>query len=300
MNDGATIRHSATPAINLIEMMGILWSRKWLILVVSFLVSAITAGLTLMVPNVYRADVILTPASDDESLMSQVGDLGGLASLAGISIPGGSRSDEYLAILKSREFIWFFVNKHDLRPVLFAESWDADQQQWEVDNPADEPSLWDAYRMLVDDVIRLETDRRTGLIRLSVDWTDPELAASWANTLVYELNEHLRGRAIKESEMSLEYLNSALQSSNVGEIRQTLYQLMTRAQRTAMLASTRQEFAFKVVDRAYPPDKKVRPLRAFIVLAMAFLSGVLMCLYVLVRTWKTNSHAATQRDRPAG
>jgi hypothetical protein len=54
---------------------------------------------------------------------------GGLASLAGVSLPGGeegSRAQLGMQLMKSRAFIGDFVERRDILPELMAvESWDA-------------------------------------------------------------------------------------------------------------------------------------------------------------------------------
>ena len=81
----------------------------------------------LSVPNQYRATALLAPAqSDGGGLSSALGQLGGLASLAGVSIGGGESSESQIAqeIMKSWSFVEMFISDNDLEVEIYAaEGW---------------------------------------------------------------------------------------------------------------------------------------------------------------------------------
>ena len=56
----------------------------------------------------------------------------------------------------------------------------------------------------------IKNNPKTGLVTLSLEWTDPELIAQWANNLVMRLNDHQREFAVSEAQRSIEYLNQQL------------------------------------------------------------------------------------------
>ena len=49
-------------------------------------------------------------------------------------------------------------------------------------------------------------DKKTGLLTLSVIWTDADTSAEWANLLVKRVNDRLRGQALAEAGRNIEYL----------------------------------------------------------------------------------------------
>ena len=138
--------------IDLLEYGRLLWKNRWLILMGSFVAAVLAAGISLMMPNIYRAEVLLAPVSGDEGkgggLSAALGGLGGLASLAGINLPGGGSTEENLAVLKSREFLWGFIKEEKLMPILFEDQWDSASKSWKEKDPEKQPTLWDAYRLL--------------------------------------------------------------------------------------------------------------------------------------------------------
>jgi len=274
--------------IDLLEYWRLLWKNRRLILIGSFIAAVLAAGITLMMPNIYRAEVLLAPVSNDEGkgggLSAALSGLGGLASLAGISLPGGGSTEENLAVLKSREFLWGFIKEEKLMPILFEDQWDPATKSWKERDPEKQPSLWDAYRLLTKGgVLTVSSDKKTNLVTLAIEWKDPELAAQWANQLVARLNHYLRQRAISESKANLEYLHRELARTQVEDIRKALFELISQEQKKAMLANTRVQYAFRVLDAAEPPDKKVKPKRALIVVLATLVTGFLLVLFVFVR-----------------
>jgi len=274
--------------IDLLEYGRLLWKNRWLILIGSFIAAVLAAGISLKMPNIYRAEVLLAPVSNGAGkgggLSAALSGLGGLASLAGISLPGGGSTEENLAVLKSREFLWGFIKEEKLMPILFEDQWDPATKSWKEKDPEKQPSLWDAYRLLTKGgVLTVSSDKKTNLVTLAIEWKDPELATRWANQLIARLNHYLRQRAISESQANLEYLHRELARTQVEDIRKALFELISQEQKKAMLANTRVQYAFRVLDAAEPPDKKVKPKRALIVVLTALVAGFLLVVFVFVR-----------------
>jgi len=273
--------------IDLRELWRTIWARKTLILSVTFAVAIVAAGISLILPNIYRADVLLAPISEEGNgggLASRLGGLGGLASLAGVNVSGGGDVDKNIAVFNSREFIWSFIKDKNLMPVLFADKWNAANKQWQESNVEDQPNLWDAYRLFTKKgLLSVSTDKDSGLVTLSIEWTDADLAAQWANLLVQRLNKRLRLKAIKNTHNTLRYLNQELTHTQVTDQRKALFDLISQQQKKAMLANTRKQFAFTVIDQAVAPDKKYKPHRALIVILASFVAGLLMVFIVLIR-----------------
>ncbi|MCF7822521.1 MAG: hypothetical protein K9M17_08815 [Mariprofundaceae bacterium] len=260
-----------------------IWGARKLILSITFAVALLAAGVSLLMPNIYRAEVLLAPVKAG-GLASALGGLGGLASMAGISIGGGGNVEENLAVLKSREFLWKFINDQKLMPILFEDAWDSEKKAWMKSDPKEQPNLWDAYRIFTEGgLLSVSTDKDSGLVHVGVEWRDAKLAADWANALVARLNEYLRRQAIARSNSSLKYLRDELMHTQIEDMRQALFELITREQSKAMLANTQKEFAFQVLDAAAEPDRKAKPKRSLIVILAAFITGFLAVIFVLIR-----------------
>jgi uncharacterized protein involved in exopolysaccharide biosynthesis len=272
---------------DLMSVWVVLRKNKFLVIgiVTVFTVAALAAAF--LTRPVYRASVLLIPAETGDSpveLGAMLGDLGGLASLAGLNLGGANITVEALATLRSRQFTEEFVEQNDLLPTLFADDWDVASGTWKVSGD-DVPTLWDAYQLFDRKIRRAVEDKKTGLVRVEIDWTDRVAAAAWANELVARLNEVLRTRAIREADASVEYLQQELKKTDVVQLQQAIYRLIEANVKRRTVATVRPEFAFRVLDPAAPPDPDdfVQPKRALYLIAGP-VAGLLfaVCLVLAV------------------
>jgi hypothetical protein len=194
--------------------------------------------------------------------------LGNLGVLAGLGL-GSSDRNESVAILRSRALALSFIKSNSLIPVLFAHRWDAKHRRWK----GKAPTLGDAYKLFNDDVLEVNEDRRSGIVRLAIVWSDPVLASRWANGLVDMANEEMRARAIGEAERGIQFLQHEVDKTQVVETREVIYRLMETRINSIMLANARTEYAFRIIDPAVPsePRDHVWPNRLLWTLAPAFL-----------------------------
>lgn len=244
-----------------------------------FLVTVlISLAIAFLMTPIYRSEVLLVPAKDEQTgggLSSALGRLGGLAGLAGINLPlgGNGATEQALKVLQSRGFLADFIQSRNLLPILFAEDWNVRSQTWSVLGD-DIPTLYDGVERFHRRVLNVD-DSGGSTVRIMVDWTDRELAAEWANGLVEALNERMRKRALTDSKRSLEYLEKQLAETSTVEVRESIYRLMAEQLNKAMLATVRKEFAFEVLDGATVSDahRPQRP-RKEIVLPVGFFAGV--------------------------
>lgn len=265
----------------MLELWLILWRSRWLIIGVTTLFIALSIPYALMQVEWYRADALLAPA-EQKSTSALTRQLGGLAGLAGVAVGGGG-SAEPLAILQSREFIASFIREQNLMPVLFADQWDPVKGDWLAENAEEEPDMRDAVEFFQKSVIAASEDTTNGLITLTVQWTDPSLAAEWANLLVDRINAHLRARALAEAESNVAYLQEVLNGTNLVTLQQSVGRLLEAELQKVMLARGNEEFAFRVIDHAQVPKERFSPNRVLIVVLATLLGGMLSVLYVFVR-----------------
>ncbi len=250
----------------------------WIIVIRFRWPAAIVAGIIILsaclwavlAAPIYRVSVTMMSNSEDDalSLNSLAGQFGGIASIAGLDIASaGNDREAAIATLRSRAFTESFIDERQLLPVLFDDLWDSSLEGWITKQGDEPPSLRDGYRVFDKRVRFIEDDFRTGLIRLVVEWSDPELAAEWANEMVKGVNETIRQDAIRQARSNIEYLDRELQNTNVIELRNAIFRLMEVQIQKAMMANVRENFAFEIIDPAVVPDPEeyVRPNRALII-----------------------------------
>jgi len=271
--------------VSLDELLVVMWQKRLLVVVCVALFAALAAAAAFIMTPRYKAQVVLLPVKGDDmrgALAGALGQLGSLASLAGVSLPGGGNKEENIAYLTSRSLLRQFIEEENLLPVLFEKKWDAAKGGWDVDDPDDVPTLTDGVRYMDRKVRAVQEERRTGVITLSVVWKDRELASHWANLLVERANRDLRERAVREAQASKGYLEAELARTDVVELRQSLYRLIESQVKTIMLASVRPDYAFKVIDPATVPDLKdrVRPKRVAMIVLGALLGGIVAVVLI--------------------
>jgi uncharacterized protein involved in exopolysaccharide biosynthesis len=267
--------------ISLRELWDIAWRGKWLVIAITALFAAGSVAYALLAEEWYRSEVLLAPA-DEKSTSGLSGQLGGLAALAGVSVGGGD-SSEALAVLNSREFAAGFIKEFDLLPVFYADEWNGASNQWLGNDPEEWPDIRDAVKYFHDHVLSVRLDRQSGLVTLAIEWTDPQVAAEWAEILVRRLNSRLRERALKEAETNVSYLQAELGQTSVVTLQQSIGRLLESELQKLMLARGNEEFAFRIIDNAAPPKDRIRPKRSLIAVLGTLMGGVLALFAVFIR-----------------
>ncbi|WP_293003219.1 Wzz/FepE/Etk N-terminal domain-containing protein [Nevskia sp.] len=264
------------------------------------LVTALIAvASSFLITPVFKAEVLLlnSPAEKrGSSLLSGLGGSGaGLAALAGLNPNSDSNTQEAIAILKSRALIDQFIADKKLLPVLFNERWDAKNGRWKSQDSTilglfdGVPTANDGYERFNKKIRRVEEDRRSGLVTLSIEWSNPEQSAEWASELVNRANALLRSTAIERSQKSLTFLQEQAKKSSELEVRQAVFKLIDSELKREMFAQVNEDYAFKVIDPPVVPEKKLRPKRSLFAI-LGFLIGGALSLAFVVR----KNHAATQ------
>ena len=103
--------------IDIREVLEVLWLGKVKILAITLIFAISSVFYALSIPNQYKATALLAPAQyESAGISSSLGQLGGLASLAGVNFgnTGSSETEMAKAIMISWNFIEDFINKNDL------------------------------------------------------------------------------------------------------------------------------------------------------------------------------------------
>jgi uncharacterized protein involved in exopolysaccharide biosynthesis len=198
-----------------------------------------------------------------------------------------------MAVLQSREFATYFIEKHQLLPVLFARRWDAAAGAWR--GPKSKwPDSRDGVKIFNERVRRVMQDRKTGIITITVTWKDPQLAANWAKAVVDDVNERLRTRAVARSQANVDYLKAQIAATEVVALQQPAGKLLEMEMQKLMLANSDPQFAFRVVDEPRAPKKPLTPRKKLVVVG-AFTVGLLLtCLFVVMRLLVRQARSASR------
>ena len=280
--------------IDLRELFATLWRGKWIIILVTIVFAAGGVFYALSKPDIYQSSVLLAPTQDEGGAGGLSGQLGGLASQAGISLGGGGSNQTAMAkaVLQSRAFLAGFIDRHNLTiPLMANEAWDTANEKWVIDrevyNPEagewlidDEgeslkPTDWDMVKKFKEEHLSLSSNEENGMVTLNIKSQSPSVAKEWAEKLVHDINEHMREQDVKEAEARIAFLEGKLQETNIAGMQQVFYQLIESETRTVMLANAQQEYVFKTIDPAVAPQEKSEPKRALIAIVATMLGGML-------------------------
>jgi uncharacterized protein involved in exopolysaccharide biosynthesis len=272
--------------LDLVGLWRLVWAYRWLIIGCGTVCGLIGVALAFTAKPIFRGEVVVAEVHDDRisagaGLASQ---FGGLASLAGVNLFGGMTDDRNAAAtLKSRYLAQEFIERYKLLPVL--------------NRGSNKPTnLWLTVEDFRGGVLQVREDKRTGLMTVTIEWTDPALAARWANDYVALANELIRARVISESTRNVEYLNAQIEKTKVVELQRVMYNLIETETKTLMLANARTEYALRVVDPAVEPRRRVKPKRTVMVLTAGVLGGTLGFLLIFLHQFYLKVRRASQNS----
>jgi len=294
----------ADDEIDLRQLFATLWQGKWIIIATTILFTVAGVLYALSKPNIYLASALLAPAQNEGTSNGISGQLGGLASLAGINIGSGGSNKTIMAkeVLQSRAFLTDFIHRYDLSvPLMATKAWDMKNERWVIDpeiydmetsewQKDDEgkslkPTNWDMVKKFKESHLSLAEDKETGMVTVKLKSLSPPVAKEWADLLVKDINEHMREQDVQDAEARIAYLEEKLNETSIAGMQQVFYQLIESETRTVMLANAQNEYVFKTVDPAVVPQEKSEPKRALIAILAVMLGGILGVFIVFIRAY---------------
>lgn len=291
--------------IDLREFWAKIVAGKWWVVVCMILFGGGAAGWALHKPNIYESKAVLAPAIEQSGggLSALATQFGGLANLAGVTLPAGQAGSTTIAleILQSRVFLTQFIRKHQLEvPLMAAKSWDrvaneliiheglydVENQRWVREVKSSKtpgPNDWALYKALKG-ILKVKQDKQTGLVTVAIEHVSPFLAQQWVDWLVKDLNAYMRQKDVEDAQKQIDFLKAELAKTQLAELQKVFYSLIEQNTRTIMLANVRDEYAFKTLDPAVVPEEKIKPKRALIAALGSMLGAMLGIFIALIRS----------------
>lgn len=289
--------------IDIREWLIVLWEGKLWILGATFIAAIFSVLISLMLPNSYKAEVLLMVEGEASGGLSSIASqYAGLASFAGISIPDSGSSDKAVAIatLQSQKFISDFVLRYDLLPEVMATKsfdWETGELSYDLGiyNPetkswtqktkapfTTEPSGQAAYAAF-SEFLTVQDDTENGLVIVSIEHNSPILAQQWVTWLIRDLNYRMMQEAKDEASRSIEYLAEQLKNTQIVALAEAFYPLIEEQTKSIMLANARSEYIFKTIDPAVVPEIASGPNRKLLAIAGAFIGGLFGLIIVALK-----------------
>jgi len=289
--------------IDLRELFGVLWGNKIKIIGITAVFAVVSVIYALSVPNQYKASALLAPAQQQSGgLSGALGQLGGLASLAGVSIGGGESSEAQVAqeIMKSWSFIEGFIADNDLAVEVYAaEGWSRESNQLKFDNDVyavktktwlvendnngrlGPPTSWQLFEKF-SEMLAVSEDKKSGLISISIEYYSPQIAKQWLDLYISSVNKHMQARQVVKVSNNIEYLEAQIEKTSITEMQEVFYTIIEEQIKSQMLAEASPDYAFVAVSPSMVPEEKSQPKRALICILGTLLGGILSVLTVLV------------------
>lgn len=195
--------------ISLFDLAVVLAEQRRTIMWVAVCFCVLSVLVSLLLPKKYTATVTLLPPQQNTSISSaiasQLGNLGGMAALAGGSLGVKNPNEMYVAMLKSRTVEDAMVRRFGL------------MQQYKDTYPSDARKDFESHATV-------DGNAKDGLIHISVEDRDPNRASELANGYVEEfrkLSEHL---AITEAGQRRVFFEGQLEQAkdNLGKAEEAL------------------------------------------------------------------------------
>ncbi|MBU2891924.1 LPS O-antigen length regulator [Colwellia sp. D2M02] len=285
------------------KLFRIIFRMKWFILLTTLAFAAASVYYAKNMPNVYTAKGMFVPAKDQSGggLSQLAGQFGGLASMAGINLGGGSTDETEVAVelLQSRSFLQAFIEKRKILPELLAgESWDqttktfiydetiydSTNNKWVRGAPPSKaviPTPWEGYYSLKN-LISVEYLRKKGVVNISLTYLSPELSAKWLGWLIADLNSYWRSQEKKLADDSIDYLNKQIERTTNAEMRTIFYTIIAEQTKQNLLAEVRKEYLFKTLAPIVVPEDKSAPSRALLCVVGTFFGALFSLVFSFV------------------
>ena len=266
--------------ISIIDLWEVLFKDRFRIIFITFLFGICSIIYALTVTELWKPEVTIYPSEKDKDGASSIN-----SALSQFISPVAqdSKSAKHLAILLSRNFLIKFIQDEKIEKELFEKDWNLDKGIWK-DDP---PSKNELYRTMKN-IIEIDKEEATGIIRVSITWHDKEFASSTANKLINKLNNHIRLSEVEDYRNQLKFIEEQIKNTNLNEVKLVLFNIVEKLTSNIMIAETKTQYAFKVIDYAYPPEYRFFPQRTNLVLLWTFIGFFLSCILSILINIFTN------------
>lgn len=308
MTDKKNLNQPNNDEIDILKLLNVLWTKK-IVLITFFIVSSIVSVVyALSIPNQYQSSTLII-AADDSSMDNAFSQYGSLASLAGVSLPETRNNNNAvigMEIIKSKQFVQNFIDRRNiLVPLMAADGWDLNNNELIYDQDlydfktktwlrkptplkTAEPTLQEAYAHWMKNIFSISKDLKSGVIYITIKHYSPYIAEQWSSWLVEDLNKFMLDTDVAQADRSIDYLNQEVIKTSSDELKSLFYSLIQSNTETKMLAYSRENYVFRVIDPPQVPINKISPNRPYICIIGSFLGTVIGILYILILNYFSN------------
>ena len=314
--------------IDLIELAKKVWEGRKLVLKACGWAVLVGLVVGFSIPKEYTANVTLAPEAAAGG-RSVSGGLSALAGMAGINLGASQTADAlspelYPDIVKSIPFsiemfdikvtdmkgklnttVYEYLKEHQRQPwwgyitsaPFKALGWviktiKGEKENTEVSNSVNSFRLTDEQSGIIaalGERIKVEVDKKTSVIKISVTMQDPLIAATLTNEVMEKLQDYITEYRTNKARKDLEYTQKLYEESmqSYHEAQQEYAAYMDRNQNVAQQlqvakAKVQEDTpVYTVVEAASVPLRATKPSKPMILIGFVFLAGVGSCGWIL-------------------
>jgi len=236
----------------------------------------------------YRAEALVMPRQTMSS-----GALSGLLGQAlpdSLGIPHDQSVDKNVPLqtIVSHALLEIFIRDYAVTPVLCRAH--AISCHDAPDNPAlnEERTMNSAIRLFREHILSVDENQLTGVVHVSVIWYDRKLAADWCNELIDLTNHDIQKKAETTASLRVKYLQQEYANTQLVPLQTAIGTILQTELTKQVDAATRSDYAWQILDRAYPPDDRrpARPLKSLIAAVSGMTGALLMLTFLAWRARK--------------
>ena len=287
------MKNNTKEEIDIVGLLKTIWDSKSIIIASTSVFSIAAVIYSLSLTNIYESEALLSPVNQSGSNQA-MGNVAGLANLAGINISNAGDGDTLKAIEKA-ETISFF--KDNILPNIFlpdlmaVKSWDAETNTifYDSDEFDDEsqsfiktPSAQESYKEFKK-IFRLTHNLTTGFVTVSIKHQSPHIAQQWTDLIVNQINEFFRINDKREAQAAMDFLNAQMAQTSYSEIKLVIAELLKNRMQQLTLIEANDFYIFSYIDPPMVMEEKIEPNRRSIAILGAIFGLMLGILYVITR-----------------
>jgi len=288
-------RYIEEDEIDLRELWQTILKGKKIIVTITLVIVTLTLVYALKLPNEYKSTALLIPTADDSKLSSLAG-LGGLAAMAGVRLGGGGSMTPDIAfnsLINNYDFMKNFVinnkivehynDKNVDANYVFALGFRGVYDLFRAD-PASATDEDYNYDEEVFDLIEklqknfsVSSDKETGLIAVSYNDRDRAYAPKMVNLFLKDASAYLVQNNLRIIDEKLSYFYKELETTDGFELRQSLSTMISTILQDKVMMQSKVYYQCDVLaapSEAYIKDK-TKPKRGLI-LIVSFVTSIIL------------------------
>ena len=281
--------------INILEVGIFLLKKRKQIFYVGLISLFLSSFYAFWQDDIYQSSASLIPFEQNNSL-TDLPDLGGLASLAGISLSQSSdRSAEAIERITSFGFFKdYFLPSILLENLMAIDKWnpltkkisydesifDSAKKEWirkERFPKKRIPSEQEAFEKYLK-IMSISQDNKTKFVSLSINHKSAEIAQNFVKKIIDLINSSMREADKVRTLKSIDFLNNEMRKVQYIELKQAISSLQQDQMEALMLIEANEEYIFQILNPPIISEEKYSPNRLLIIF-IGTIAGIFLCAF---------------------